>query len=73
MKWVGTPMSLRFWKTNSEIRLFRTPFAVDHLVLLGIKGRCVILEVLDQSTRLGALIEDLCLAFVNAPAAIHWD
>ncbi len=25
MKCVGTPISLRFWKTNSEIRLFSTP------------------------------------------------
>ena len=49
------------------------PFSVDYLVLLGVKSRCVILEVLDQCTRLGALIENLSLAFVNAPAAIYWD
>ena len=49
------------------------PFSVDYLVLLGVKRGGVVLEVLDERTRFGTLIEDLCLAFVNAAAAIHWD
>ena len=46
---------------------------VDHLVLLRVEGRGVVLEVLNQSAGLGALIENLGLAFVDAAAAIHWD
>ena len=47
--------------------------AVDHLVLLGVEGGGVVLEVLDQRAGLGALVEDLGLAFVDATAAVHWD
>ena len=47
--------------------------AVDRLVFFGVKSGCVILEVLDERTRLGPLIEDFGLAFIDAPAAIHWD
>src|SRR5262245_19743496 len=45
--------------------------AFDHLVLFGIEGGRVILEMLNQRSRLGALIEDLRLAFVNAASAAH--
>ncbi len=49
------------------------PLAVDHLVLLGIEGGRIILEVLDQGPGLRTLVEDFGLAFVNATAAIHRD
>src|SRR6516165_9996284 len=45
--------------------------AFDHFVFLGIEGGRVILEVLDQCSRLGALIEDLRLALINAASAAH--
>src|SRR4029079_2898018 len=47
-------------------------FALDHFMLLGIEGRGVILEVLNESTRFRALVEDLRLAFINAASAAHW-
>src|SRR5262249_41767036 len=45
--------------------------ALDHLVLLRIEGGRVVLEVLNQRTGLGALVEDLRLALVDAAAAAH--
>jgi hypothetical protein len=42
-------------------------------VLLGVEGGRVVLEVLDERSRLRALVEDLRLALVDATAAIHWD
>src|ERR671920_276868 len=47
--------------------------AVDHLVLLGVEGGRVVLEMLDEGSRLRPLIEDLRLALVDATAAIHRD
>src|SRR5664280_1806183 len=46
-------------------------FAFNDLVFLGVEGGGVILEVLNQRSRLGALIEDLRLALINAAAATH--
>ena len=45
--------------------------AFDHLVLLGIEGGGVVLEMLDQRSRLRSFIEDLRLAFIDAAAAAH--
>src|SRR5262245_18995609 len=45
--------------------------AFDHFVLFGIEGGGVVLEVLDQRSRLRAFVEDLRLAFVNAASAAH--
>src|SRR5580692_552875 len=45
--------------------------ALDHLVLFRIEGSRVVLEMLDQRSRLGSLIEDLRLAFVDAATAAH--
>ena len=45
--------------------------ALDHLVLLRIEGGRVVLEVLDQRSRLRSFIEDLGLAFVDAATAAH--
>ena len=47
--------------------------AFDDFMLLGVEGGGVILEVLDEGARLGALIEDFGLAFVNATTAVHVD
>ena len=46
-------------------------FALDLVVLLVVEGGGVVLEMLDERTWLGALIEDLGLAFVNFPPAVH--
>ena len=45
--------------------------AFDHLVLLGVEGGGVVLEMLDQRTRFRALVEDLRLAFIDAATAAH--
>jgi hypothetical protein len=45
--------------------------AADRAALLGVEGRRVILEILDQRARLRALVEDLGLAFVDLAAAGH--
>ncbi len=47
--------------------------ALDHLVFLGIERGRVVLEVLDQGSRLGAFVKDLGLAFINAAPTAHWD
>ena len=45
--------------------------AVDDLMLLGVEGGRVVLEMLNQGTRLRALVQHFGLAFVNAAAAVH--
>ena len=47
--------------------------ALDHLVFLGIERGRVVLEVLDQGSRLRAFIQDLGLAFINTASTAHWD
>jgi hypothetical protein len=46
-------------------------FALDDIVFLRIEGGRVILEVLDQRSGLGAFVEDLALAFIDAATAAH--
>src|SRR5688572_14814842 len=46
-------------------------FPVDHLVLLGVEGGRVILEVLDERPRFRPFVKDLGLALVNSAAAVH--
>ena len=45
--------------------------ALDHLVLFGVEGSRVVLEVLNQCSRLRAFIQDLRLALINAATAAH--
>ena len=45
--------------------------AVENLVLGAVAGGGVVLEILDERARLGALIKILGLAFINLPAAVH--
>ncbi len=45
--------------------------AFDHLMLFGIEGGRVVLEMLDQGSGLGSLIEDLRLAFIDSATAAH--
>src|ERR1700712_2588737 len=47
--------------------------ALDNLVFLGIERGRIVLEVLDQGTRLRAFVQDLGLAFINAASTAHWD
>src|SRR6185369_17325917 len=51
--------------------IIKDALALDHLVLLGIEGRGIVLEMLDQGARFRALIEDLRLAFIDAATAAH--
>src|SRR5512141_838824 len=46
--------------------------AADGAALLGVEGGRVVLEILDQRTRLRTLIEDLGLAFVDLAATDHF-
>src|SRR5689334_4827225 len=45
--------------------------AFDHLMLLGVEGGGVVLEMLNQRSRLGSLIEDLRLAFIDSATTAH--
>ena len=45
--------------------------AFDDLVLLGIEGSRIVLEVLNQCSRLRPFVQDLGLAFVDAATAAH--
>ncbi len=45
--------------------------ALDLVVLLVVKGSGVVLEMLNERAGLGTLVEDLGLAFIDAPAAVH--
>src|SRR5207244_10004673 len=47
--------------------------ALDHLMFLGIERGRIVLEVLDQGSRLRSFIENLGLAFINAASTAHWD
>jgi hypothetical protein len=47
------------------------PFADDCAFLLIVEGRSVVLEVLHQRARLGPLIQNLRLAFIDAALAGH--
>jgi hypothetical protein len=47
--------------------------ALDHLVFLGIERGRIVLEVLDQGTRLRSFVKHLGLAFINAASTAHWD
>src|SRR5712664_2680613 len=47
--------------------------ALDHLMFLGIERGRIVLEVLDQGSRLRPFVENLGLAFVNAASTAHWD
>jgi hypothetical protein len=54
----------------SEMRLLSTPLPSIDLVFFGVEGGRVVLEILDQRAGLGAFVQDLGLAFVNAAAAL---
>ena len=45
--------------------------AFDRVFLGAVAGGGVVLEILDDGARLGALIEDLGLAFIDDAAAFH--
>src|SRR5260370_16413291 len=45
--------------------------AFDDFVLLRVEGGRVVLEVLDQGSRLRSFIKDLGLAFIDAATAAH--
>src|SRR5262249_12970198 len=45
--------------------------ALDDLVLLGVEGGRIVLEVLNQRPGLRSFIEDLRLAFIDAASAAH--
>jgi hypothetical protein len=45
--------------------------AVDRALFLGVEGGGIVLEILDDRTRLRAFIEDLGLAFVDLAATNH--
>ena len=47
------------------------PLAFDRRLLGGVESGRIVLEVLDQRSRLRPLIEDFGLAFVNHAAALH--
>jgi hypothetical protein len=46
--------------------LVKHALAFDHGLFLGVEGGCIILEMHDHRAGLGALIQNLGFAFVNA-------
>ena len=71
MKWVGHADVVQVLEDVLGDPVVEHALAVDHFMLLGIEGGRVVLEVLDQRSGLGSLIEDLRLALIDATAAIH--
>jgi hypothetical protein len=45
--------------------------ALDDVMLLRVERGRIVLEMLDQRTRLGSFVEDLRLAFIDAATAAH--
>ena len=71
MKWFGIPSAVSPVMKNSDRRLFNTPLAFDGGLLFGVEGGRIILEILDQRSRLGAFVKGLRLTFVDFLAARH--
>jgi len=73
MKWGRHPDVVEVLKQVLRNPVVEDALALDHLVFLGIERGRVVLEVLDQGSRLGAFVKHLGLAFINAASTAHWD
>jgi hypothetical protein len=71
MKCVGMPIWPSRVKTCSEMRLLSTPLPLIVPFFLRVERGRIVLEILDHRAGFGALIKDLCLAFVDLAAAGH--
>ena len=71
MKWVGTPIVCERGEDMLGDAVVEHALAADRAALLRVEGGRVVLEILDQRARLGTLVEDLGLAFVDLAAAGH--
>ena len=71
MKWVGTPIVAERGEDMLGDAVVEHALAADRAALLGVERGRVVLEILDQGARLGTLVEDLGLAFVDLAAAGH--
>src|SRR5450631_3844601 len=69
----GNPDVVEVLKQVLRNPVVEDTLALDHLVLLGIERGRIVLEVLDQGTRLRTFVKDLGLAFINAAPTAHWD
>src|SRR5271163_1512441 len=47
--------------------------ALEHLMFLLVERGRIVLEVLDQGSRLRTFVKNLGLAFINAASTAHWD
>ena len=72
MKWVGTPISPSFGHQIFGDAVVEDALALDRVVLLVVEGGGVVLEILDERAGLGALVEDLGLAFVDFGGGGSW-
>ena len=72
MKWVGMPSDVQLGEDELGNAVVEDALAVDDLVLGAVAGGGVVLEILDESARLRALVEILGLALINLPTAVHW-
>src|ERR1700739_3942527 len=73
MKGGGRPDIVEVLKQVLRNPVVEDALALDHLVFLGIERGRIVLEVLDQGTRLRTFVKDLRLAFINAAPPAHWD
>jgi hypothetical protein len=61
MKWVGRPMLVELGEDELADAVVEHALALDHRLLLGVEGGCVVLEVNDDGARLGPSYRILAL------------
>ena len=71
MKWVGMPISAKPQHDKFGNPVIQNAFAVERGLFLGIKGRGVVLEILDEGAFFRPFIKNFGFAFVNLFAAAH--
>ena len=71
MKWVGHADLAELLEQILGDAVVEDALALDLVVLLVVEGGGVVLEMLNERAGLRPLVQDLGLAFVDAPAAVH--
>jgi len=67
----GNANSVQIFKDIFRNPVVQDTLAINDFVLLGVEGRRVILEELDQGSRFGALIQDFGFPFLDFRTSAH--